>query len=281
MISKPQEVAERPHLCRGAGRAYSAGMATIPRLYVEAPLTEAGVIALDDEQSNYLLRVLRLEDGAHVRLFNGRDGEWLGEVKKASGKRAEASPVRQTRSQPGQIGTNLTLLFAPVKKDQTDLIIEKATELGAARMRPVLTERTQTRTVRADRFRKIALEAAEQTERLDLPEILDAASLDSALDALPEGTALIFCDEAGDEAEAPWGGEAGRARPVLEVLAGLKGRPAAILTGPEGGFTPAERAFLRGRAETYPVGLGPRILRAETAAIAAMTLWQAVCGDWG
>ncbi len=255
-------------------------MATIPRLYVEAPLVESGVIALDDEQSNYLLRVLRLEEGAPVRLFNGRDGEWTAVVRKVSGKRAEVIPTGQTRKQREDAGADLTLLFAPVKKDQTDLIIEKATELGAARMVPVLTERTQTRTVRTDRFRKIALEAAEQTERLDLPEIAEAVSLDAALDALPVGTAVIFCDEAGDEADAPWGGEAGRARPMLEVLEGLKGRPAAILTGPEGGFTPAERAFLRGRAETYPVSLGPRILRAETAAISAMTLWQAVCGDW-
>jgi 16S rRNA (uracil1498-N3)-methyltransferase len=256
-------------------------MATIPRLYVDAPLAASGVIALDDEQSNYLLRVLRLEDGAPVRLFNGRDGEWSASVKKASAKRAEVTLTGQTRPQTGQIRPLLTLLFAPVKKDQTDLIIEKATELGAAKIRPVLTERTQTRTVRPDRFRKIALEAAEQTERLDLPEIAEAASLDAALDALPEGMAVIFCDEAGDEAEAPWGGQAGRARPMLEVLEGLEGRPAAILTGPEGGFTTAERACLRGRAETYPVSLGPRILRAETAAISAMTLWQAVCGDWG
>ena len=255
-------------------------MATIPRLYVDAPLAESGVIALDDEQSNYLLRVLRLEEGAPVRLFNGRDGEWGAAVRKVSGKRAEVIPTALTRKQPEDAGAGLILLFAPVKKDQTDLIIEKATELGAARMVPVLTERTQTRTVRIDRFRKIALEAAEQTERLDLPEIAEAVSLDAALDALPKGAAVIFCDEAGDEAEAPWGGQAGRARPMLEVVAGLKGRPAAILTGPEGGFTPAERAFLRGRAETYPVSLGPRILRAETAAISAMTLWQAVCGDW-
>ncbi len=256
-------------------------MATIPRLYVDAPLVESGVIALDDEQSNYLLRVLRLEEGAPVRLFNGRDGEWSAAVRKVSGKRAEVIPAAQTRKQPEHAGADLTLLFAPVKKDQTDLIIEKATELGAARMVPVLTERTQTRTVRTDRFRKIALEAAEQTERLGLPEIAEAVSLDAALDGLEPGTAVIFCDEAGDEADAPWGGQTGRAGPMLEVVAGLKGRPAAILTGPEGGFTPAERAFLRGRAVTYPVSLGPRILRAETAAISAMALWQAVCGDWG
>lgn len=255
-------------------------MATVPRLHVDVPLAEAGVIVLDEAQSGYLLRVLRMGPGDRVRLFNGRDGEWLCEVSSATGRRAEVTALRQTRTQTGQIRTHLTLLFAPVKKDQTDLIIEKATELGAAHIRPVLTERTQTRTVRADRFRKIALEASEQTERLDLPEILEAASLDAALGALPGGTAVIFCDEAGDEAEAPWGGQAGRARPALQVLGTLKGRPSAILTGPEGGFSPAERTFLRSREETYPVSLGPRILRAETAAIAAMTLWQAVCGDW-
>lgn len=272
---------QKPHLNSAAARAYTAPMATIPRLFVDAPLAEAGVIALDEAQSGYLLRVLRMGEGDAVRLFNGRDGEWLGALSRASGKRAEVSPQRQTRPQTAHTAPRLTLLFAPVKKDQTDLIIEKATELGAASLRPVLTERTQTRTVRPDRFHKIALEAAEQTERLDLPEILELASLDAALDALAEGTAVIFCDEAGDEAEAPWGGQAGRARPMLEVLEGLKGRPAAILTGPEGGFTPAERDFLRARPGTYPVSLGPRILRAETAAISALTLWQAMCGDWG
>lgn len=255
-------------------------MATVPRLYVEAPLAKAGVIALDEGQSGYLLRVLRMGPGDRVRLFNGRDGEWLCEVSSATGKRAQVTALSQIRTQTGQTGTPLTLLFAPVKKDQTDLIIEKATELGAAAIWPVLTERTQTRTVRLDRFRKIALEAAEQTERLDLPEILDLAPLDAALASLPEETAVIFCDEAGDEPDAPWGGSAGRARPIREVLGGLKNRPAAILAGPEGGFTPAERAFLRGRLETWPVSLGPRILRAETAAIAAMALWQAICGDW-
>ena len=134
--------------------------------------------------------------------------------------------------------------------------------------------------MRLDRFEKIALEASEQTERLDIPLLADALGLDAALESLPEGTALIFCDEAGDEADAPWGGQSGRAQPMAQVLEGLKGQAAAILIGPEGGFSPAERGFLRAREGTHPVSLGPRILRAETAAVAAMTLWQAMCGDW-
>ena len=255
-------------------------MPTTPRLFVSADLSAGRAVALDEEQSNYLLRVLRLGAGGEVRLFNGRDGEWNAALS-AAGKKAEATPVSRLRVQPPPARPSLTLLFAPVKKDQTDLIVEKATELGAVRVVPVLTQRTQTRTVRLDRFRKIALEAAEQTERLDLPEIADVATLDAALAALPPGTAVIFCDEAGDEAGAPWGGEAGRAGPMRAVLTGLAGRDAALLIGPEGGFTGEERAFLRGRAGTWAVSLGPRILRAETAAIAAMALWQAVCGDWG
>jgi 16S rRNA (uracil1498-N3)-methyltransferase len=255
-------------------------MPTTPRLFVSADLSAGRAVALDEEQSNYLLRVLRLGAGGEVRLFNGRDGEWNAALS-AAGKKAEVTPVAQLRVQPPPARPALTLLFAPVKKDQTDLIVEKATELGAVRVVPVLTQRTQTRTVRLDRFRKIALEAAEQTERLDLPESADVATLDAALAALPPGTAVIFCDEAGDEAGALWGGEAGRAGPMRAVLEGLKGRDAALLIGPEGGFTSEERAFLRGRGETWAVSLGPRILRAETAAIAAMALWQAVCGDWG
>ena len=256
-------------------------MSSTPRLYVTSPLAAGNAIALDDEQSNYLLRVLRLQVGAPVRVFNGSDGEWAAEIGAVQGKKANLVPVEQVRPQPEAPASAPILLFAPVKKAETDFIVEKATELGAARICPVLTERTQTRTVRLDRFNKIALEAAEQTERLDLPEVADLQPLASALDSLPEGTRIIYCDEAGDETEAPWGGQAGRALPMAAVLARLDGAGVAILIGPEGGFTPEERQWLRGRADTLPVSLGPRILRAETAAVAALSVWQALKGDWG
>tara|TARA_R110002094_G_scaffold93678_1_gene95026 strand:+ start:1196 stop:1972 length:777 start_codon:yes stop_codon:yes gene_type:complete len=255
-------------------------MSSMPRLFVNSDLVAGAPFALDEDQSKYLTRVMRLGSGDPVRVFNGRDGEWRAEISKVESRRADLTPIDQLRSQTRPGGAALTLLFAPVKKSETDFIVEKATELGVARVQPVITERTQTRTVRLDRFQKIALEAAEQTERLDLPDVSDAVSLDAALAALPAGTAVIFCDEAGDEADAPWGGQAGRARPMADVLPEIKDRPAAILIGPEGGFSGVERNFLRGRAETYPVSLGPRILRAETAAVSAMTLWQALCGDW-
>ncbi|MBU2083914.1 MAG: 16S rRNA (uracil(1498)-N(3))-methyltransferase [Alphaproteobacteria bacterium] len=255
-------------------------MSSIPRLFVNSDLVAGTAFALDEEQAKYLTRVMRLGLGDGARVFNGRDGEWRAEISEITGRRAEVTPVEQLREQPSQGAAPLTLLFAPVKKSETDFIVEKATELGAGFIQPVITERTQSRTVRLDRFEKIALEAAEQTERLDLPLLADALGLDAALAALPEGTALIFCDEAGDEADAPWGGQTGRAQPMADVVAGMKGQSAAILIGPEGGFSPAERGFLRAREGTHPVSLGPRILRAETAAVAAMTLWQAICGDW-
>ncbi|MEZ5945825.1 MAG: 16S rRNA (uracil(1498)-N(3))-methyltransferase [Hyphomonas sp.] len=255
-------------------------MSSTPRLFVSAGLSEGEAVTLDDEQSNYLLRVLRLASGAGVRVFNGRDGEWQAEIGAVQGKRASLVPVQRMRLQPGQPVSAPTLLFAPVKKAETDFIVEKATELGAARICPVLTDRTQTRTVRLDRFHKIALEAAEQTERLDLPEISELMALATALDGLTPGTRVIFCDEAGDETDRPWGGEAGRAGPIAEVLAGLAVTPVAILIGPEGGFTAEERNWLRGRDDTIAVSLGPRILRAETAVVSALSVWQALKGDW-
>lgn len=255
-------------------------MSSIPRLYVRSTLAASAPVRLDADASKYLMRVMRLGEGDAVRVFNGRDGEWLCHLDAPDGKIAVILPAEQMRAQAEAGAPELTLLFAPVKKSETDFIVEKATELGARVIQPVLTQFTQTRTVRRDRFEKIALEAAEQTERLDLPVIADLASLDAALAALPGGTAVIFCDEAGEDDSQPWGGQTGRAAAALDVLTGLKGRAAAVLIGPEGGFSPEERAFLRGRDETYPVSLGPRILRAETAAISALTLWQAVCGDW-
>jgi 16S rRNA (uracil1498-N3)-methyltransferase len=255
-------------------------MSSMPRLFVAQDLVEGAAFPLDDAQANYLLRVLRLVADAPVRVFNGRDGEWEARIVDVHGKRASLTPERLVRPQPETPASAPVLLFAPVKKAETDFIVEKATELGAARISPVLTERTQTRTVRLDRFQKIVLEAAEQTERLDLPEVQDLQPLAKALDGLADGTVVIFCDERGDDENVPWGGDTGRAGPIADVLATLGDKPVAILIGPEGGFTPEERDWLRARDDSAPVSLGPRILRAETAAVAALSVWQALKGDW-
>lgn len=255
-------------------------MSSTPRLFVTQDLAEGAAFPLDDAQSNYLLRVLRLGAGAPVRVFNGRHGEWDAQIGDIQGKRASIDPMALARPQPDVPASAPVLLFAPVKKAETDFIVEKATELGAARICPVLTERTQTRTVRLDRFQKTALEAAEQTERLDLPDVEDLQPLTTALEALAKGTIVIFCDERGDDEAAPWGGDTGRAGSIADVLASLGDAPVAILIGPEGGFTPEERTWLKGRDDTAAVSLGPRILRAETAAVAALSVWQALKGDW-
>ena len=153
-------------------------------------------------------------------------------------------------------------------------------ELGAAEIRPVLTERTDAETVRVDRLQRIAVEAAEQTERLDVPPVREAEKLAAVLSNWDARRLLIFADEAGDDLGRPWGGDAGRAASILDVLQSIADGPAAVLVGPEGGFSPAERARLRSLTSVRPVGLGPRILRAETAAVATLSLWQAVRGDW-
>ena len=159
-------------------------------------------------------------------------------------------------------------------------LVEKAVELGVAEILQVLTERTNSENVRVDRLARLAVEAAEQTERLDVPPVREAAKLDALLGKWDPSRLLLFADESGDEGGRPWGGEAGRAGPIADVLVGLGDSPAAILIGPEGGFSPRERKRLRDLPFVRPVGLGPRILRAETAAVAALALWQAIRGDW-
>lgn len=241
-------------------------MATIHRLYLDTPLGEGGEVTLGPEDTHYLVRVLRLEPGARVRVFNGRDGEWSAVLRESGGRHAALTLVEQTRAQAGV--PELTLFFAPLKKARTDFVVEKATELGVARIVPVLTARTQAETVRTERLAALAKEAAEQTERLDLPDIRPARRLESVLAEWPADQRLYFCDEAGD---APM---------LADVLkAGGQG-PAGLLVGPEGGFTPKEREVLRSRECVVPVGLGPRVLRAETAALAALVLFQAHLGDW-
>ena len=245
---------------------------------IEETLSPGAEIALDEGQARHVGTVLRLDAGDAVRLFNGRDGEWRARVA-AKSKRGVSVRV-EDRLREARAVPDLELLLAPVKRHATDLIVEKATELGVRRIRPVITQRTIAETVRVDRLASIAREAAEQTERFDAPEIFEAVSLARALDGWDASRPLIYADEAGDDEAAPWGGERGRGRPLLEALAGVPQDKLALLIGPEGGFTAEERRMLRGLSYVIPVSLGPRILRAETAVIASLSVIQAAWGDW-
>lgn len=235
------------------------------RLFVSQALEAPSDVAVSPEQAHYLINVMRLAAGDELRLFNGRDGEWRGRVA-AIGKRAcQLESLEQTRDQT--VGPELDLVVALVKRARLETIVEKATELGARRLRLLVTERTNAERTNVARLAAIAVEAAEQTGRLDVPEIVPPEKLDRLIAEWPADRPLMFCDEAGDAA------------PALEALAGQTRGPWGVLIGPEGGFSPRERSLVRSLAGAIPVSLGPRILRADTAAIAALTLWQAALGD--
>jgi len=255
-------------------------MSPAPRLFVEPDLGEGARVDLTEDQSHYLAQVLRRKADDPVRLFNGRDGEYDARIVEIRKRQTSLLCGAQLRLQ--QASPDIHLLFAPLKRQRTDLVVEKATELGAARIQPVFTARTNADHVRTDRLRAIAVEAAEQTERLDVPAIDEPLSLDALLARWPDDRRIIFADEAGDDDSRAWGGDIGRAPAVAAALQPFLSQSAkwAILIGPEGGFTPQERAHLRNLASITPVSLGPRILRAETAAIATLTIWQSILGDW-
>lgn len=234
------------------------------RLFVPHDLAPGAALDLDEGQSRYLAAVMRQVVGDAVAVFNGRDGEWRATVAKV-GKRA-VTLTALSCARPQAIGPDLDLVIALVKRARLETIVEKAAELGARRVRPVVTERTNADHTRVDRLQAIAVEAAEQTGRLDVPEVLAPVKLEAMLAAWDVGRQLLFCDEAGDAA------------PVLGAV--TAGGPWAILIGPEGGFSPREREMLRSLPYATPASLGPRILRADTAAISALTLWQARVGDW-
>ena len=233
------------------------------RLYVTESLAQGAEIAPDREQAHYLMHVMRLQAGQELLLFNGRDGEWRARVSEASRRGCRISVEQQTR--PQAIPPDLELLAALVKRSRIETIIEKAAELGARRVRLLITRRTNAYHTNVARLQAIAAEAAEQTGRLDVPEVVPPERLEHVLDGWDLSRRLMFCDEGGD------------ARPILEL--GERG-PWSILVGPEGGFAPEERERLRAAPFVTAVTLGPRILRADTAAIAALTLWQARLGDW-
>jgi 16S rRNA (uracil1498-N3)-methyltransferase len=248
------------------------------RLFVDGNLEAGGALETRPDQARYLTQVMRLGVGAEILAFNGRDGEWRLRIAEVSKRGCRLQVEAQSR--PQTFGPDLDLILALVKRGPLETIVEKATELGARRIRLVTTRRTNADHAKLERLRAIAAEAAEQTGRLDVPDIVEPQKLERLLDGWEAERRLMFCDEAGDDPAAEWGGTGGRARPALEALAGQAAGPWAVLIGPEGGFDPQERARLRGLDVVTPVSLGPRILRADTAAIAALTLWQAALGDW-
>jgi 16S rRNA (uracil1498-N3)-methyltransferase len=236
------------------------------RLFVEAPLAANARIAPSPDQSHYLLRVMRLGLEDRLLLFNGRDGEWRARLAEITKRGCVLAAEAQER--PQQAPPDLELLVALVKRGRLETIVEKAAELGARRVRLVRTGRTNADRANLARLAAIAAEASEQTGRLDVPEILPPEPLARILQAWDPGRRLMFCDEAGEAA------------PAAEALAAAGPGPWAVLIGPEGGFSPAERAVIRGLPQATPASLGPRILRADTAAIAALCLWQSTLGDW-
>ena len=236
------------------------------RLYVDADLRAVNVVALERDQAHYLGGVMRRGLGDHVLLFNGRDGEWLAEIASIGKRAVSLSCLERVREQTGV--ADLWLCFAPIKKARTDFIAEKACEMGCSRLVPVFTQYTNSERVRIERLRAHAVEAAEQCGMLSVPEVVEPVSLERLLADWSSDRAIMFCDESG-------GGGAAR-----QVLQNAGPGPWAVLIGPEGGFSPAEAARLSSMPFAHPVSLGPRILRADTAVVAALTIWQDALGDW-
>jgi 16S rRNA (uracil1498-N3)-methyltransferase len=236
------------------------------RLHVPADLAPGAGVVPRHDQGHYLTSVMRQKVGDSVLLFNGRHGEWRATITEVS--RRGCLLVADEQVRPQETGPDVELVVALVKKVRLETICEKAAELGAARVRLVVTRRTNDDRARIDRLRAIAEEAAEQTGRLDVPPIEEAVKLGALLGAWSADRRIMFCDEAGD------------AKPVIEALKDQPAGPWAVLIGPEGGFAPEERERIRAIPGAVPVSLGPRILRADTAAISALTLWQAARGDW-
>ncbi|WP_313602324.1 16S rRNA (uracil(1498)-N(3))-methyltransferase [Rhizobium sp.] len=238
----------------------------LQRLFVDAPLSAEARHEVSSEQFNYLANVLRLEAGAKVLVFNGRDGEWLAEITFPSRKKIVLQPIEQTRPQPET--SDLYYLFAPLKVGRLDYLVQKAVEMGAGTMQPVMTQHVQGKITNLDRLRANVTEAAEQCGVLSIPEVCEPRKLADILERWSEDRRIIFCDE-GDEGQNP-----------LPILAKVKEKKLALLVGPEGGFSEEERSLLRSLPYVTAIPLGPRILRADTAAVAALAVIQAAIGDW-
>ena len=236
------------------------------RLFIDAAFTSGGAVALGADQAHYLINVMRQSVGDLVLVFNGRDGEWMAEIVEARKRSVVVALREQTRPQVGP--PDVELLFAPIKKARTDFIVEKAAEMGVRAVRPVFTRRTNAERIRLDKLQVHAVEAAEQCGGMDVPEVLEPIKLDRLIAEWPVERRLMFCDET---MRAPMG---------IAALSDAGVGPWSILIGPQGGFEPVETEALRALPQSVSVTLGPRILRADTAAIAALTLWHAVLGGW-
>ncbi|MRG67423.1 16S rRNA (uracil(1498)-N(3))-methyltransferase [Rhizobium pusense] len=236
------------------------------RLYIEASLAEGIALEATAEQFNYLANVLRMTDGAEILLFNGRDGEWRAKLAFPSRKKIVLVPLEQTRPQPNP--ADLHYLFAPLKVGRMDYLVQKAVEMGAGLLQPVMTQHVQGKIHNTEKLRANAIEAAEQCGILSLPEVAEPVKLKDMLDTWPHDRRIIYCDE-GDTGQNP-----------LPILQAVKERKIALLVGPEGGFSEEERELLRSLDFVTPIPLGPRILRADTAAVAALAVIQATVGDW-
>jgi 16S rRNA (uracil1498-N3)-methyltransferase len=244
-----------------------------PRLFLASPICGGARLPLADPQIHYLIDVLRLKPGHEVLIFNGQDGEWLSRLEREGRRSVHLAVADRVRPQPP--APDLHYLFAPLKRARLDYMVQKAVEMGVSRLQPVLTRHTQAERVNTGRMRANAIEAAEQCGILSLPEIAEPAGLADAIAALDGARLLVFCDEAADVADP------------IAALSAVRGPsgvgaaiPLAVLIGPEGGFADDERAMLRERGGVVRLALGPRILRADTAAVAALALVQAVLGDW-
>ncbi len=236
------------------------------RLFVDTPLSGGAEFACMPEQANYLVNVLRLSPGAEILIFNGRDGEWRATIAEVAKRRCTLTCGALTRAQSD--GPDVHYVFAPLKHARLDYMVQKATELGVARLQPVLTRRTVAARVNLERMRANTIEAAEQCGVLRVPSVGEPVKLEALLAAWDPGRRLIFCDEAAAVADP------------LAVLAGVGSGPLAVLIGPEGGFDGGEREMLVRQPYTTAISLGPRIMRADTAAVAALSLVNAAVGDW-
>jgi 16S rRNA (uracil1498-N3)-methyltransferase len=236
------------------------------RLFVNAPLGPAAQVDASPDQFNYLANVLRMQDGTEILLFNGRDGEWKSRITFPTRKKIVLEPFEQVRPQPPS--PDLHYLFAPLKVGRLDYLVQKAVEMGAGLLQPVMTQHVQGKITSLERLQANAIEAAEQCGILAVPEVAPPQKLQDLLDEWPADRRLIFCDE-GEEGQNP-----------LPILSRIEDQKLAVLIGPEGGFSDAERQMLRNLPFVTPIPLGPRILRADTAAVAALAVIQATIGDW-